>query len=271
MAPYRHVHIHQHSTPSIKVKRHDLKILLLQIRDQPRVRVEEYESFVAYSGLASDQIDILNVFDTPSFDSDVLQGYDALFVGGASEASVLEPEKYLFVDSSIRLLQFCVQNAIPVFASCFGFQLAILALGGEIIRDKKDFEMGTVAIRKTALAEHDPVFMHTPDQFPVVSVHKERATTLPENCELLAYTDSCQHAFRVKDKPFWAFQFHPELDRATLVERLTIFKAQYTDGDSHLDDVLAATVETPESNGLVRNFVDSVLLAQDANAKYDPL
>jgi GMP synthase (glutamine-hydrolysing) len=239
----------------------DLKILLLQIRDQPRVRVEEYESFVAYSGLASSQIDILNVFDTPRFDSDVLDGYDALFVGGASEASVLEPDKYQFVDSSIRLLQFCVENSVPVFASCFGFQLAILALGGEIIRDKKDFEMGTIAIRKTEIATQDPIFKDTPDQFPVVSVHKERATALPDSCELLAYTDACQHAFRVKDKPFWAFQFHPELDRATLVERLTIFKAQYTEGDSHLDDVLAATVETPESNGLVRKFVHGVLLA----------
>ncbi len=71
-----------------------LKVLLLQIRDQPRVRQEELASFVAYSGLHAAQFDVLNVFDEPHFAADAASGYDALFVGGASEASVLEPDKY---------------------------------------------------------------------------------------------------------------------------------------------------------------------------------
>ena len=54
-------------------------------------------------------------------------------------------------------------------------------------------------------------------------------------------------------------QFHPEVDYATLVERLTVFKAQYTDDDGHLDRVLAAAEETPHSNQLLQNFVDRVL------------
>jgi GMP synthase (glutamine-hydrolysing) len=246
------------------VNRTELKILLLQIRDQSRVRTEEYESFISYSGLAPYQIDILNVFDTPVFDSGVLNGYDALFVGGASEASVLEPDKYPFVESGIRLLQFCVEHNVPVFASCFGFQLAVLALGGKIIRDKQGYEMGTIPIQLTELANDDPVFADISDGFHAVSVHKERAVTLPDNCELLAYTDACAHAFRVKNSPFWAFQFHPEVDQATLIERLTFFKSEYTNGDDHLDKVLAAAVETPESNSLVRKFVDGVLLADSS-------
>jgi len=245
------------------VKTEQLKILLLQIRDQQRVREEEYESFIAYSGLARDQIDILNVFDTPHFGSDVLEGYDSLFVGGASEASVLEPDLYPFVDSSIGLLQHCLKTDMPVFASCFGFQLAVLALGGEIIRDKENFEMGTIPIRLTDAAAQDVLFHDTPDIFRAVSVHKERAPSLPDNCELLAYTKSCPHAFKVCGKPFWAFQFHPEVDRATLVERLTIYKSNYTQGDDHLDTVLAATVETPESNTLVRKFTDRVLASNE--------
>jgi GMP synthase (glutamine-hydrolysing) len=104
------------------------------------------------------------------------------------------------------------------------------------------------------------LFKDVPDGFPAVSVHKERAISLPEKCELLAYTAACKHSFKVINKPFWAFQFHPEVDRATLVERLTIFKDQYTEGDDHLDKVLLAAVETPDANGLVRKFVDRVLL-----------
>ena len=135
------------------MNRTELKILLLQIRDQSRVRIEEYESFISYSGLAPYQIDILNAFDTPAFDSSILNGYDALFVGGASEASVLEPDKYPFVESGIQLLQFCIEHRIPVFASCFGFQLAVLALGGDIIRDKKNYEMGTIPIQLSETAK----------------------------------------------------------------------------------------------------------------------
>jgi GMP synthase (glutamine-hydrolysing) len=238
---------------------HNLKVLLLQIRKQPRVRKEELASFIAYSGLQADQFDVLNVFDTNDFGTEVLDGYDALFVGGASEASVLEPETYPFVAPSIRLLQHCIDMDLPVFASCFGFQLAVLALGGVIIRDQADFEMGTLPISLTDSAATDPIFHDVPDCFPAVSVHKERATALPEQCEVLAYTEACVHAFKVAGKPFWAFQFHPELDRATLVERLTIFKAQYTDGDDHLDKVLQNTVETPDSNRLVKKFVERVL------------
>jgi len=235
----------------------------MQIRDQERVREEEYESFLAYSGLEQNQLDILNVFDIPDFGPEVLEGYDALFVGGASEASVLEPGKYPFVMPGIGLLQHCVAANIPVFASCFGFQLAVLALGGEIVRDKEDYEMGSPPIKLTDAAARDLIFHDTPNNFPAISVHQERAPELPENCELLAYTDACPHAFKVADKPFWAFQFHPEVDRETLVERLTIYKEKYTDDDGHLDKVLAETQETPESNRLVRKFVERILLANN--------
>ena len=110
-----------------------LKILLLQIRDSAQVRQEEHQSFAEYCGVTLDQIDILNVFDTPEFSLTVVDGYDALFVGGASEANVLKPELYPFVEQCQQLLRHCAENGKPVFASCFGFQLAVLALGGEIL------------------------------------------------------------------------------------------------------------------------------------------
>ncbi|MGI9291670.1 MAG: type 1 glutamine amidotransferase [Gammaproteobacteria bacterium] len=246
-----------------QIQEQSLRILLLQIRDQARVREEELQSFAAYSGLRTEQIDVLNVFDTPEFDPLVIEGYDALLVGGASEASVLEPETYPFVNDSIRLLRHCIDISFPVFASCFGFQLAVVALGGRIIRDKTDYEMGTIPISLTDSAAQDPVYKGITDGFRAVSVHMERTTKVPQNCELLAFTDACVHSFRIIGKPFWAFQFHPEVDKPTLNERLTIYKSKYTDGDDQLDKVLASIVDTPESNQLVNNFVTRVLLTSD--------
>jgi len=234
--------------------------LLLQIRDEPRVRQEEYASFISYSGLARSQIDILNVFDTPNFLPKVIAGYDALFVGGASEASVLESEKYSFVRNGEELLLYCMDKEIPVFASCFGFQLAVTALGGMLMRDEKDFEMGVVPIKLTKAAKKDPLYHDTPNPFLAIAVHRERTLKSPDGCETLAYTDSCIHSFRITGKPFWAFQFHPEVDKATLIERLTIYKDKYTENDEHLKEVLSNVKDTPESNHIIGKFVDRVLM-----------
>ena len=240
--------------------RSDLKILLLQIRETEQVKKEELESFARYSKLDVDQFDVLNVFDQPEFGTDVARAYDALFVGGASEANVMEPETYTFVPFAERLLLQCIEDETPVFASCFGFQLAAQALGRKIIDDKENYEMGTIPISLTEHAESDPVFRGVSDGFLAVSVHQQKAMSPPNGCVELAYTEICCHAFRVEDKPFWAFQFHPEVDLDILIERLTYYKEKYTDDDGHLAEVLENAQPTPESNHLIGAFVDRVLL-----------
>lgn len=236
-----------------------MKLLLMQIRHLPSVREEEYQSFLRYCGLDEHELDILNVFDTPEFGPEVLQGYDALLVGGASEASVLEPETYTAVPYCIDLLKHTLDTELPVFASCFGFQLAVLALGGEIIRDEKDFEMGSIPISVRPQAADDLLMHDTPDGFHAIAVHRERSIHCPPGATELAYTDQCSHAFKVDGRQFWAFQFHPEVDKPTLVSRLTTYKEAYTDGEDHLQQVLDTAVETPESNALMGKFVDRVL------------
>ncbi len=236
-----------------------MKILLMQIRHLPSVREEEYQSFLSYCGLAPDELDILNVFDTPRFGPEVLKGYDALLVGGASEASVLEPETYTAVPYCIDLLRHTLDNELPVFASCFGFQLAVLALGGNIIRDEKDFEMGSIPISLRPAAADDLLMHDTPDGFHAIAVHRERSVHCPPGATELAFTDNCSHAFKVDGRPFWAFQFHPEVDKAVLISRLTTYKSAYTEGDDQLQRVLDSAVETPESNALMGKFVDRVL------------
>ena len=240
--------------------RKNLKILLLQIRDNQNVRIEEHQSFAFFSKLEMNQIEILNVFDSPSFKPSLLENFAALYVGGASEAHVLEPHKYPFNKNCIELLRYAAEISKQTFASCFGFQLAVLAFGGVILNKEKDYEMGPVKISLTNKAKSDLVYQGIEDQFPAVSVHRQYAATIPEPLEILAYTEQCIHSFKYKNKPLWAFQFHPEVDRDTLVKRLTIFSQHYTDDSEHLKEVLGSAVATPESNILLGNFVERVLL-----------
>ena len=234
-----------------------MRLLLMQIRDHPLVLREEYESFLRYCQVDADHLDTFNVFDQPDFDAGVLDGYDALLVGGASEASVLEPRTYPFVPNCVDVLSHCIELDFPVFASCFGFQLATLALGGEIVRDS-DFDLGTLPMSLRAAAAEDPLFHDIPRGFPAVSVHRERATECPRQAIELAFTERCCYAFRVRGKRFWAVQFHPEVDRETLIERLTIYKGTYTRDDEHLDQVIRDVRETPESHRLMRKFVEHI-------------
>ena len=233
----------------------DLKILLLQIRQDPIVRQEELTSFARHSNLNESQIKIHNVFDHPQFNLNIIEGHDALFIGGASEASVLEQEKYHFLESSYKLIHHVVDKTIPTFASCFGFQMAVMAFGGSIIKDIIDFEMGTYPIFLNEDAKNDPIFRNVTSPFLAVSVHQEKALELPDNCELLAYNDNCYQVFKVKQKPFWAFQFHPELDKKVLTQRLNIFKEKYTDNTEHFNYVIKSLKETPDANILLKNFI----------------
>ena len=125
--------------------------------------------------------------------------------------------------------------------------------------------MGSLPISLSVAAKDDPLYNDTSDRFLAITVHQQLALREPEGCELLAYTEKCCHSFRVKGKPFWAFQFHPEVDKTTMVERLTIYKQKYTDNDQHLDKILSSAQETPESNILVQKFVERILLKSKYN------
>ena len=238
----------------------DIKILLLQIRNDERVREEEHTSFYRYSGLAPEQLDILNAFDEPDFAPEAVLGYDALYIGGASEASVSNIEAYPFVENGMEMVRFCLEKDIPVFASCFGFQLAVQAMGATLTKDTENFEMGTVLISTTTTAKQDLLFHDTPEEFWAVSVHQEYTKELPNNCELLAYTGHCAHAFKVHHKRFWGFQFHPEVDRDILVERLGIYKHVYTESEEHYQAVIASCHDTPESHAFLDKFIQRVVL-----------
>lgn len=242
--------------------RSELRVLLMQIRQETETRLEELHSFAQHCDLAVEQFSVLNVFDQPKFNSDVLEGFDALFVGGSSEASVLEPEHYPFVIPAQTLLRDCIRLKMPVFASCFGHQLAVMALDGEVVTSQGEFEMGSMPIQLRETAKNDLLFHDTPDEFLAISVHREFNTKIPAGCTELAYTDVCCHALKVNDAPFWTTQFHPEVDLNVLIRRLTLFRDKYTGGADHLQHVLDTAKATPESNALLKKFVDRVLLGE---------
>lgn len=244
------------------LNRSKLRILYLQIREDDATRAEELQEFIAYSGLENHQFVVLNVFDTPNFDANRASACDAVFIGGSSDASVLNSLRYPFVEDAKTLLAYCVQESIPVFASCFGFQLAVEALGGQVIADPDRMEMGVYPMQLSPAAQDDVLLHDVSSGFLAISGHKERALTLPDRTVCLASTERCPyHALKVIDKPFYGFQFHPELNPQDLAIRIRRYQSRYLEDDDHLQEILASLQETPDANQLIAKFVDRILLS----------
>jgi GMP synthase (glutamine-hydrolysing) len=242
-------------------QRSQLNILLLQIREDDITRLEEFDQFARHSHLEPQQFTILNVFDTPDFEPTCMEGYDALFVGGSSDASVIQPDLYPFVAPSKLLMTHCLEQSIPVFASCFGFQVAVEALGGSVIVDKTNMEIGTYPMSLTEAASDDVLFHDVANGFWAVCGHKERALSMPQGAILLASSELCPyHAFKIVGRPFYGFQFHPELDAKDLAARITRYHSRYLDDGEMLPDILKNLQETTIANQLIKKFVDRILL-----------
>lgn len=244
----------------------DLKILLLQIREDEETMLEEYYEFVQYGQLRESQIDKLNTYETTFFEPEVIDGYDALFIGGSSDASVLNEEEFRFVKDCKRLIRYCYDKNKPVLASCFGFQILVEELGGTIILDKKNMEMGLYQIQLMPQAKEDPLLFDYPEYFWAVSGHKERAQTIPKNSVLLGSSSLCPfHLIKIKEKPIYGFQFHPEVNKEDLVTRIIRYQNRYLDNNEALQEIIDNAVhETTFANKLIYDFIERVILSQAA-------
>ncbi len=242
-----------------------MKILYLQMRKDKETADEEFAEFKRFSGIPAEQFNVLNVFKTPVFDCTTLDTHDALFIGGSSDdpedTTYLDPALYPYITSCEQLIQYAYDTKTPTLASCMGFEIAIDVLGGEMIVDKEHMEIGTYTITLTDDGTTDPLFTNTPAKFTAVSGHKKRAKTLPPGAILLAYSELCPiHGFTFPDRPFYAFQFHPEIDVPDLTARLRRYITRgYVSDTQELAGLMTTFEPTPHANALVKHFVDTFL------------
>jgi GMP synthase (glutamine-hydrolysing) len=223
-----------------------IRILLLQARepDDPMKQAER-RSFARRMGVDVEQILTHDLLAAPPRPADFGR-HDAVMVGGSGDYYVSKGNLPRF-DETLDAMRELVARRTPTFASCFGFQLLVEALGGTIVHDPEATEVGTYEIRLTDDAREDPLFGHLPDRFMAQMGRKDRADRLPDAALHLAASQRCPyHAIRIDDAPIWATQFHPELDRDDNLERFR----RYMDG-------YAATMSLEEREAALQDFVES--------------
>ena len=236
-----------------------VRMLLLQARrgDDP-MREHEQRCFVARTGLPPANVVPHDLCDGPPSVT-CLRQFDALTVGGSGEFYVSRGNLPRW-DAFLDFLREAIEREHPTFASCFGFQAIVFALGGKLVHDPQHAEVGTFELSLTADGTADPLFGELPIRFMAQMGHKDRASDFPEGALNMASSERCTfQALRLPGKPIWATQFHPELDRDTNLERLRRYLREYGPEDP---DELAAFedgfLESPESSSLLTRFLQLV-------------
>lgn len=192
-----------------------LRVLLLQARNpEDPVREEERQSFSNKTGLPLERIVPHDLLSGPPSMRQVKQ-FDAVMVGGSGDYYVSKRSLPEF-DAQLELLAAVADTGFPMFASCFGFQILVQALGGEIVHDPVNVEVGTYDLNLTPAGREDPLMSRLPAVFAAQLGRKDRAARLPRGVLHLASSErSLYQSFRIPERPIWATQFHPELDVET--------------------------------------------------------
>lgn len=237
-----------------------IKILLLQARHtDDAARLEERASFATMAGVDEAQVipyDLLT--GTPTL-AEVRQ-YEALMVGGSGDYYVSRGNLPNF-QGVLDLLGEVTAVSHPTFASCFGFQLMVKALGGDIVYDAEHTEVGTYELRLTADGRTDDLFGYLPDTFRAQLGRKDRAAYLPGGVLHLAASENAPfQALRLPGQPIWATQFHPELTKATNLARFRRYMAGYAAilDPAAVQKTIDRFEESPEANQLIGRFVKLV-------------
>jgi GMP synthase (glutamine-hydrolysing) len=104
---------------------------------------------------------------------------------------------------------------LPTWGSCWGLQLATVALGGTVRRNPRGRELGVArAITATAAGRSHPLLAMRPSVFDALCSHIDEIEQLPPGAEVLAQNELCPIQALAVELPsksiFFGTQYHPE-------------------------------------------------------------
>jgi GMP synthase (glutamine-hydrolysing) len=174
---------------------------------------------------------------------------DAVVITGSS-ANV--PTRDAWIVRTEAWLREVVAAGTPVFGICFGHQLLAQALGGEVQKNPRGREIGTIAIDR---AVDESIFEGLAPRFPANVSHIDTVTRLPPGAVGLARSSiEDYHAIRFTETCY-GVQFHPEFDaevmRGYVETRREILASEGFD----VAAMLAAIGEGDPGRRTLQNFV----------------
>jgi GMP synthase (glutamine-hydrolysing) len=169
--------------------------------------------------------------------------YAGVIISG-SAAMVTERQEWS--ERCSAWLREAAEAGVPMFGICYGHQLLVHALGGEVADNPEGRRMGTFEVELLEPAAEDPLFSGLPARFPAHMTHVQVARRLPEGAVALARAaHDPLHAFRW-GRAAWGVQFHPEFSttcmRGYIRARAHVLRRDGADPGALLGAVRAAPV-----------------------------
>jgi len=147
-----------------------------------------------------------------------------------------------------------------ILGVCFGHHALAVALGGEVKRNPRGREMGTVPIYLTGEGERSPLFRGFASGEMVNLVHRTHVSRMPNGAVRLAFNQMTPtQAFHLGRS--FGVQPHPEFtpvhlrSLAELYGKVLVGREHFLDGREHLADFLQTFRETPSFRLILRNYV----------------
>ena len=232
-----------------------VRYLLLQVRnDDDPMAGHEIECFARALKCSPDQIREFDLIAGSPSDAE-LDAVDIVLLGGSGDYCVSKGGAWM--EPAMVTMRRLHETSKPTFASCWGFQAMAKALGGEVGTDLSRAELGTLPVRLTPEGEQDPVFGPLGKSFQGQMGHHDIVVRLPPKAILLATSDRVENqAFTFPNKPIYCTQFHPELNRTALLERLHAYP-QYVEQIAGMtqEKFTEQCRDTPEIEALLLRFV----------------
>ena len=141
-----------------------------------------------------------------------LSDFDGVMFPG-SPLHIYDPDPC--VTRQIDFARAAFASAVPVWGSCWGLQLAVVALGGSVRRNPRGRELPIArAITITEVGRAHPLLASRPVIFDALCSHLDEIETLPPDSQVLAANEvSAIQAVVVqtpKQGSFHGTQYHPE-------------------------------------------------------------
>jgi GMP synthase (glutamine-hydrolysing) len=145
-----------------------------------------------------------------------LADYDGVAITG-SALNVYDGGAH--IERQVELVRAVFASGVPCFGSCWGMQIAVTALGGQVRVNPFGREFGFA--RRIALTEAGrahPMYRDKPAVFEAVTVHKDDIGQLPAGALVLAASDMGLQAVELRHGAgvFWGVQYHPEYSYAEI-------------------------------------------------------
>jgi len=235
---------------------HRPQFLLVQARSSSSMEQQEQTCFAERCRAAPEQFRLLNVGRGDDPTPVALENVDALLIGGAGRFSATDDHDW--TESLFELIRRAVQQELPTFGSCWGHQIIARALGGRVVHDPEQAELGCRWVQLTRAGEDDPLFGRFPSRFKANMGHHDRVVELPPDAVELARNDQPHQAFRLRNRPVYGTQFHSELDAQRERERILKYREQYRKAlpdEATMQEVISNLAETTEVDSLLYDFL----------------